>query len=91
MENKDVAVVPYFVYEEEIDRAEKDKKRAEDDKKRLIGIIKMLIWIVVAMFIIAIGSNMAWLAYENSFDKVSYTQDGKGVNNINAGTQGDVG
>jgi hypothetical protein len=32
----------------------------------------------------------AWCQYDYTSEKVTYSQDGEGLNNINTGTQGDV-
>lgn len=75
---KEKANVPYIVYESEMARAERRDKRQ---------------WIVIIVLIVALfASNIGWLWYMNQYDTYSYdyTQDGEGLNNINAGTQGDV-
>lgn len=90
MGDNSIATVPFFVYEEEIDRAEKDKDRAEKDKKRYLTIIKWLVVVTIVAIICTIGSNIAWLVYESQYDKISYSQDGDGNNNLNTGQQGDV-
>lgn len=69
-------VVPYIVHEAELARAERR------DKRQWIIIIALIVSLVV--------TNVAWLLYEHSFDTYSYSQDGDGMNNFNAGEQGDV-
>lgn len=76
MEIKSESNVPYIVYEGELSRAERYAKR---------------LWIALIIAIIAIiMTNCAWLAYESSFETISYVQDGNGVNNVNIGKQGDI-
>ena len=60
--------------------------------------VKRLIFALVLAIIIIFASNAAWLyawcQYDYTSEEVvheyTYTQDGRGVNNINTGTQGDV-
>ena len=53
--------------------------------------IKALIWVIVLLIVLLVGSNIAWIAYENSFDDMTETytveQDGAETNNsvINGG------
>ena len=68
--------VPYIVFE----GAEAKNERLT---KRLIIIIAILIFMLFA-------TNMVWLYAWNSYDMVSYGQDGEGFNNLNTGEQGDV-
>jgi hypothetical protein len=80
---KEFAVVPYFLYEEEKDTAEKDKERLMLINKRL--------WITIGLLIISIvGLVVGGIIYESQYDKITYTQDGEGVNNVNLGEQGDI-
>lgn len=68
--------VSYIVFEGEMARAERRDKRQ---------------WIIIIVLIATILiNNIGWLIYENSFDTYSYSQDGNGQNNMNAGEQGDV-
>lgn len=70
------ADVQYIVFEGELARAERHIKR---------------LWIALIVAIVALlCSNLAWLYYESQFETISYSQDGAGLNNINAGSQGDV-
>lgn len=73
----------------------------EKDQNRLMGIIKSLIAVIVTLIVLLVGSNVAWLVYENSFEEVVTTeetiidaqQDGEGTNivgggDVNYGTEG---
>lgn len=76
----------------------KDKKlnlkKLEEDAifVEIIGLFKKFI---IASFLCILGIVIAFLFYLNQFVMVGvdteYTQDGQGINNINTGTQGDVG
>ena len=72
--------VPMYIYEGTTARFERINKR----------LIVALIITIVLLFL----SNIAWLWYINQYDfiseEISYTQDGRGLNNINMGTQGGV-
>ena len=58
--NQNVAV-PYVVHESAIARSERHNKR---------------LWIIILVLIGAlIGTNLAWLIYENSFEEVSTTEE----------------
>lgn len=71
------ASVPYVVHESAMARAERQTKS--------------LVWVIVWLIILLVGSNIAWIAYENSFDDMTETytveQDGADTNNsiINGG------
>lgn len=75
--NNDMAVMPIAQHEK--------------DQNRLNGIIKWLIAVIVLLVVLLVGSNVAWIAYENSFDDMTETytveQDGSETNNsvINGG------
>ena len=76
MEENKKEAIQYFVFEGEMARAERHIKR---------------LWIALIIAVICLAiTNIAWLYYESQFETVSYSQDGEGLNNINAGTQGDV-
>ena len=68
--------VPFIVYEGTQARNERTVKR----------LITALILFILLTFL----SNIGWLIYEAQFKTISYEQDGKGLNNINTGSQGDV-
>lgn len=60
VDNQNVAV-PYVVHESAIARSERHNKR---------------LWIVILVLIGSlIGTNLAWLIYENSFEEVSTTEE----------------
>lgn len=75
--DKAPASVPYVVHESAMARAERQTK--------------VLIWVIVLLIVLLVGSNIAWIAYENSFDDMTETytveQDGADTNNsvINGG------
>lgn len=59
-ENKNI-VVPYAAHEIAIATSERHSKR---------------LWIVILVLIVALlGTNLAWIIYENSFDDYVITQD----------------
>ena len=59
-ENPNV-VVPYVAHESAMARSERHNKR---------------LWIVILVLIVALlGTNLAWIIYENSFDDYVITQD----------------
>ena len=47
----------------------------EKDQNRLMGIIKWLIAVIVILIVLLVGSNIAWIVYENSFEDYVITQD----------------
>lgn len=47
----------------------------EKDQNRLMGIIKSLIAVIVILIVLLVGSNVAWLVYENSFEEVVTTEE----------------
>lgn len=54
------------------------------------SVIKMLI-VLIGMLCLILGiSVFMFVKFISSYEYVSYTQDGSGVNNINKGTQGDI-
>ena len=79
---KDMAVMPIAQHEK--------------DQNRLMGIIKWLIAVIVILIVLLVGSNVAWMIYENSFETVEtvteehydIAQEGESGNNnsiINGG------
>ena len=68
--------VPYVVHEAEMARAERMLKR---------------LWItIILLIVLLVGSNVAWVAYESSFEDVVVTQDNAdGYNNF-IGNDGDI-
>ena len=75
--DKAPASVPYVVHESAMARAERQTKS--------------LVWVIVLLIVLLVGSNCAWMIYENSFDDMTETytveQDGAETNNsvINGG------
>jgi multisubunit Na+/H+ antiporter MnhB subunit len=47
----------------------------EKDQNRMMGIIKWLIAVIVILIVLLVGSNIAWIVYENSFEDYVITQD----------------
>lgn len=68
--------VPLLVYENEM----KHKKNIIKGLFTIILVLTIVLGIAICLFMKFIGS----------FDKVSYDQNGEGVNNVNTGKQGDV-
>lgn len=68
--------VPFIVHEGIVSRQERTIKR----------LVIALIIAISLMFV----TNCIWIYYEMQFETVTYSQDGKGINNVNTGTQGDV-
>lgn len=68
--------VPFIVHEGIVSRQERTIKR----------LVIALIIAISLMFV----TNCIWIYYETQFETVTYNQDGKGINNVNTGTQGDV-
>jgi hypothetical protein len=77
MENNQV---PYIVYESAQSRSERCIKR-------------LTVALILSILLIFISNALwlyAWCQYDYVSENTSYTQDGKGVNNINTNTQGDI-
>ena len=68
--------IPYIVFEADMARFERIIKR---------------LWItVILLIVLLVGSNIAWLIYENSFEDVVITQENEdGYNNF-IGNDGDI-
>ena len=47
----------------------------EKDQDRLMKIIKSLIAVILVLVFLLVGSNIAWVIYENSFEDYVITQD----------------
>lgn len=80
--NNAPASVPYVVHESAMARAERHTKS--------------LVWVIVLLIVLLVGSNGAWLWYENQFEVVEettetiITQDNaEGYNNY-IGNDGDI-
>lgn len=57
--NNAPASVPYVVHESAMARAERQ--------------IKSLVWVIVLLIVLLVGSNCAWLWYENQFEVAEET------------------
>ena len=75
--NKELLTIPLVCHENDMEREDRKHKR---------------LWIVTLVLIVAlVGSNIAWVAYENSFEDVTTTttidaqQDGNGTNIVGGG------
>ena len=68
--------VPYIVHEGAMARNER--------------LVKRLIIGIIICIILLFASNCMWLYAWQSYDTVSYDQDGAGLNNIVTGVQGDL-
>ena len=68
--------VPYVVHEADMARQERTIKR---------------LWILLlVMLVLLVGTNGAWIYYENSFEDISITQENEdGYNNF-IGNDGDI-
>lgn len=47
----------------------------EKDQNRLMEIIKSLIAVILVLIALFVGSNIAWIIYENSFEEVITTEE----------------
>lgn len=74
--------IPYIVYESAEARAERTQKR----------LILALIVAVVCLFVCNAAWLWAWCQYDyvGTDSSLEITQDGRGLGNINFGTQGDI-
>ena len=59
--DKAPASVPYVVHESAMARAERQTKS--------------LVWVIVLLIVLLVGTNVGWLAYENSFEDVNTTEE----------------
>lgn len=74
-ENK-IKSVPLLIYENEM--------------KHKTNIIKGLFTIILVLTIVLGIAIYMFISFIGSFDRVSYDQNGEGINNVNTGKQGDV-
>ena len=79
--DKTPASVPYVVHESAMARAERQTKS--------------LVWVIVLLIVLLVGSNCAWLWYENQFEVVEETtttieQDNENGYNNYIGNDGDI-
>lgn len=81
---------------EELKKVKKELEEIEEKSiamsllKEFKLINKRQFWIILALIVVLVGTNMAWLFVFQSYDYVEYVQDGEGYNNINMNNQGDV-
>ena len=71
-----VAEIPFFVHEADMARLERTNKR--------------LFIVVLVLILSLIGTNGAWIKYENSFQDIVVTQDSLDGNNNYIGEDGDI-
>lgn len=71
-----VAEIPFFVHEADMARLERTNKR--------------LFIVVLVLILSLIGTNLAWIKYENSFQDIVVTQDSLDGNNNYIGEDGDI-
>ena len=81
--NSTPASVPYVVHESAMARAERHTKA--------------LVWVIVLLIVLLVGSNGAWLWYENQFEVIeetttetTVTQDNADGYNNYIGNDGDI-
>lgn len=73
--------IPYFIHQEDMAMLDMSHKRIE----------RWLIILCIIIFIAFVGSNYAWMRYENSFtDEITVTQDTPNGNNNYIGRDGDI-
>ena len=69
-------MIPYFCHEGDMARAERTIKR---------------LWILcIILIILLVGTNIAWIVYENSFEDIVVTQDNADGYNNYVGNDGDI-
>lgn len=74
MENK--TTVPLILYESQM--------------QQKTNIIKWLIATICFLILVLGIAIIMFVSFINSFSFVGYDQDGKGINNVNSGEQGDI-
>lgn len=62
----------------------------ENEMKHKTNIIKWLFIVLFTVIVLFGISTFLFIRFISSYDRVSYNQDGKGVNNVNTGNQGDI-
>ena len=70
--------IPFIVYEGTLARHERTVKR----------LVISLVIAIVLMFLSNMGWLYAWQQYDYTSEEITYSQDGRGLNNINTGNQG---
>ena len=68
--------VPLIIYENEM----KHKTKIITGLLIALGLVLIILGVAIYMF----------MSFISSYDFYGYTQDGKGINNVNTGKQGDV-
>lgn len=71
--------IDYFVHEDDMNKLDQSHRRVE----------KWMFILCLVIFIAFVGTNIAWVCYENSFQDVvvtESTQDGSGINLMNNGS-----
>ena len=62
----------------------------ESEMKHKTNIIKGLLALLFTLVIILGISIFLFVKFISNFNFIGYDQDGNGINNVNAGTQGDI-
>ena len=75
-ENEKGMLIPYIAY--------------EAAQSRLERIIKRLWITTIILIVLLVGSNVAWLIYESSFEHFEITQDSETGTNNYIGNDGDI-
>lgn len=73
---EELTVIPYFCHEGEMNRLERVNKRQ--------------FFLIVLLILALIGTNGAWIMYENSFQDIVVTQDSMDGNNNYIGNDGEI-
>ena len=55
--------IPYFVHQDDMNKLDQSHKRVE----------KWILGFAIALFVALVGTNAAWMIYENQFEDVSTT------------------
>lgn len=86
-ENEDMQMIPYYVHES-------DMARAEKDKERLAGANKRITILAIILLVLFVATNGFWIWRETQFEEVSMSQeastDGGGDVIVNGVAQGDL-
>lgn len=73
---KQIASLPYVAYE--------ISERRHEKREKWCG--RVIVFLIALLFL----CNMIWLYVIQSYDTISYAQDGNGNNNLISGTAGDI-
>lgn len=69
-------MIPYYFHEGDMARAERTIRR---------------LWILcILLIVLLVGTNIAWIVYENSFEDIVVTQDNADGYNNYVGNDGDI-